>query len=118
VHRSDGPGGVVNTGQRVRAERAWLDEANALVPGHWVSSVGQVVFAVPNPHNLLIRPLPEWAERLAGECPGYRFSMERHLGGVSAVGGRRNMSPFLWPRPAPLPTRRSARSSDAAFVSP
>jgi hypothetical protein len=32
--------------------------------------------------------LPEWAERLADECPGYRFSRQRTWGGLSVVAER------------------------------
>ena len=33
--------------------------------------------------------LPEWAQRLADECPGYRFSRQRTRRGLSVVAERK-----------------------------
>jgi hypothetical protein len=52
--------------QRVRAERAWIGEAIAWVREHPDAGVADVIAAVANPHELLVRPLAGAALAVAG----------------------------------------------------
>lgn len=48
---------AVKYDQRVQAERAWLAEALKWARIHPDATVADVIAAIPNPHDLLVRPL-------------------------------------------------------------
>lgn len=52
--------------QRVQAERAWLAEALEWARKHPGAGIAEVIAAIPNPHNLLVRPLAGAAIAVAG----------------------------------------------------
>jgi hypothetical protein len=56
----------VNSDQRVKAERAWLAAATEWAREHPEANAAAVIAAVPNPHNLLVRPLAGAAVTVAG----------------------------------------------------
>jgi hypothetical protein len=52
--------------QRVLAESAWLGAAIEWVRDHPDADIARVTAAIPNPHDLLIRPLAGAALAVAG----------------------------------------------------
>ena len=52
--------------QRVQAERAWLTDAIEWARKHPSATIADVIAAIPNPHNLLVRPLAGAALSVAG----------------------------------------------------
>ena len=53
-------------GQRVQAERAWLTDAIRWAREHPDAAPEEVMAAIPNPSNLLVRPLAGAALAVAG----------------------------------------------------
>jgi hypothetical protein len=56
----------VRYNQRVQAEREWLADALEWVRVHPDATIADVLAAVPNPHDLLVRPLAGAALATAG----------------------------------------------------